>query len=156
MGEPDLKRQRRNFSGSLETPNNGPITRLERASSAELTDHATLMSMPLTIVIFGATGDLARKKLFPSLYQLCARGLLPPDLARSAAARLSSTGFDYEYEIYRFEQARDEAMKRAKGNKPQRDNARASALAEEALVACCFGASGAERVSEEMLSLIHI
>ena len=77
-------------------------------------------------------------------------GLLPPDLARSAAARLSSTGFDYEYEIYRFEQARDEAMKRAKGNKPQRDDARASALAEEALVACCFGASGAERVSEEM------
>ena len=76
--------------------------------------------------------------------------LLPPDLARSAAARLSSTGFDYEYEIYRFEQALDEAMKRAKGNKPQRDDARASALAEEALVACCFGASGAERVSEEM------
>lgn len=76
-------------------------------------------------------------------------GLLPPDLARSAAARLSSTGFDYEYEIYRFEQARDEAMKRAGGNKPPRDDARASALAEEVLVACCFGAAGAEGVSEE-------
>lgn len=28
------------------------------------------MSMPLTLVIFGATGDLARKKLYPALYQL--------------------------------------------------------------------------------------
>ena len=27
-------------------------------------------SMPLSVVIFGATGDLAKKKLFPALYQL--------------------------------------------------------------------------------------
>ena len=33
----------------------------------------------LTIVIFGATGDLARKKLYPALSQLLAQGLLPPD-----------------------------------------------------------------------------
>ncbi|KAL1518598.1 hypothetical protein AB1Y20_002886 [Prymnesium parvum] len=50
------------------------------ASLADLTDHATLHSMPLTIVIFGATGDLARKKLFPSLYQLCMQGHLPSHL----------------------------------------------------------------------------
>ena len=47
---------------------------------AQLTDHATLMSMPLTVVIFGATGDLAKKKLFPSLYQLTLLGQLPRDL----------------------------------------------------------------------------
>lgn len=33
--------------------------------------------MPLTIVIFGATGDLAKKKLFPALYQLCMLGHIP-------------------------------------------------------------------------------
>jgi glucose-6-phosphate 1-dehydrogenase len=32
---------------------------------------------PVQIVIFGLTGDLARKKLLPALYQLTAQGLLP-------------------------------------------------------------------------------
>ena len=47
---------------------------------ADLTDQMTLMSMPLSIVIFGATGDLARKKLFPALYQLVLLGHLPRGL----------------------------------------------------------------------------
>ena len=46
----------------------------------ERTDHATLHSMPLSVVIFGATGDLAKKKLFPALFQLCAQGHLPRHL----------------------------------------------------------------------------
>lgn len=33
---------------------------------------------PSTMVIFGITGDLARKKLLPAIYHLTARGLLPP------------------------------------------------------------------------------
>ena len=37
-------------------------------------------------------------------------GLLPDDVATAAARRLSSTGFDYEYEIFKFESARDEAI----------------------------------------------
>jgi glucose-6-phosphate 1-dehydrogenase len=36
---------------------------------------------PATIVIFGGTGDLARRKLFPSLMHLRAGGLLPEDFA---------------------------------------------------------------------------
>eukprot|EP00629_Pelagomonadales_sp_RCC1024_P014959 CAMPEP_0119284676 /NCGR_PEP_ID=MMETSP1329-20130426/30658_1 /TAXON_ID=114041 /ORGANISM="Genus nov. species nov., Strain RCC1024" /LENGTH=633 /DNA_ID=CAMNT_0007285361 /DNA_START=169 /DNA_END=2070 /DNA_ORIENTATION=+ len=32
---------------------------------------------PLTVVIFGATGDLAKKKLYPALYQLVLLGQLP-------------------------------------------------------------------------------
>ena len=44
------------------------------------TTHAALMEAPLTVVIFGATGDLAKKKLFPSLYQLCLQGHLPRHL----------------------------------------------------------------------------
>jgi glucose-6-phosphate 1-dehydrogenase len=34
-------------------------------------------SMPLSVVIFGATGDLAKKKLFPALYQLMLLGRFP-------------------------------------------------------------------------------
>jgi len=47
------------------------------SATAELTSPAALMAMPLTVVLFGATGDLARKKLFPALYQLCLLGHLP-------------------------------------------------------------------------------
>merc|ERR1740139_1667017 len=43
----------------------------------DLTDHETLQAMPLSVVVFGATGDLAKKKLFPALYQLCLLGHLP-------------------------------------------------------------------------------
>ena len=32
--------------------------------AAPLTDHATLLTTPLSVVIFGATGDLVRKKIF--------------------------------------------------------------------------------------------
>ena len=49
-------------------------------AKADLTDHETLMTTPLTVVIFGATGDLAKKKLFPALYQLCLLGHLPRSL----------------------------------------------------------------------------
>src|SRR5699024_4730958 len=36
------------------------------------------MAGPCSLVIFGVTGDLARKKLLPSVYDLAAAGLLPP------------------------------------------------------------------------------
>ncbi|MBC9935364.1 MULTISPECIES: glucose-6-phosphate dehydrogenase [unclassified Leucobacter] len=36
---------------------------------------------PCAIVLFGVTGDLARKKLLPAIYDLANRGLLPPGFA---------------------------------------------------------------------------
>ena len=36
---------------------------------------------PCGLVIFGVTGDLARKKLMPAVYDLANRGLLPPSFA---------------------------------------------------------------------------
>ncbi|MGH3745996.1 MAG: hypothetical protein ACRDT8_01205, partial [Micromonosporaceae bacterium] len=36
---------------------------------------------PCALVIFGATGDLARKKLIPAVYDLANRGLLPSEFA---------------------------------------------------------------------------
>jgi glucose-6-phosphate 1-dehydrogenase len=40
-----------------------------------------------TLLLFGATGDLARRMLLPSLYSLDADGLLPPDLRIIGTAR---------------------------------------------------------------------
>ncbi len=66
---------------------------------------------PCALVVFGVTGDLARKKLIPAVYDLGNRGLLPPGfallgfarrdwdhgefeaLAREAAEKGSRTGF---------------------------------------------------------------
>jgi glucose-6-phosphate 1-dehydrogenase len=42
---------------------------------------------PCAIVVFGATGDLTRRKLIPSLYNLSANGLLPRDFALIGVVR---------------------------------------------------------------------
>lgn len=49
--------------------------------SAELTERA------LTVVILGASGDLAKKKTFPALFQLYCDGLLPPHTSIVGYAR---------------------------------------------------------------------
>ena len=43
--------------------------------------------MTLTLVIFGATGDLTARKLAPSLYRLASKGRLPEDVKIVGAAR---------------------------------------------------------------------
>ena len=52
-------------------------------------DKAPAMSQaePCTMVIFGATGDLTKRKLFPALYQLAAEHLLAPRFAVLAVGR---------------------------------------------------------------------
>jgi glucose-6-phosphate 1-dehydrogenase len=42
---------------------------------------------PSSLVLFGVTGDLARKKLMPAIYDLANRGLLPPGFALVGFAR---------------------------------------------------------------------
>ncbi len=42
---------------------------------------------PCGMVIFGVTGDLARKKLMPAIYDLAERGLLPPGFSLVGFAR---------------------------------------------------------------------
>jgi glucose-6-phosphate 1-dehydrogenase len=42
---------------------------------------------PSALIIFGVTGDLARKKLMPAVYDLAHRGLLPPGFALVGFAR---------------------------------------------------------------------
>ncbi len=57
------------------------------------------MSMPGAFVIFGATGDLARRMLFPSLYFLDADGLLPSDLRIIGAARSVHTDAEFRKDV---------------------------------------------------------
>jgi glucose-6-phosphate 1-dehydrogenase len=45
------------------------------------------MPEPCALVIFGASGDLTRRKLFPALYSLAYRQLLPPHFAVVGVAR---------------------------------------------------------------------
>jgi glucose-6-phosphate 1-dehydrogenase len=42
---------------------------------------------PCSLVVFGVTGDLARKKVMPAVYDLANRGLLPPGFALVGFAR---------------------------------------------------------------------
>ena len=46
---------------------------------------------PCAIVIFGAAGDLTKRKLFPALYNLKANGLLPRELAIIGVTRKPKT-----------------------------------------------------------------
>ncbi len=45
---------------------------------------------PCAFVIFGASGDLTRRKLLPALYNLAVSRLLPPRLRPSSASRSPS------------------------------------------------------------------
>ena len=57
------------------------------------------MTIPGAFVIFGATGDLARRMLFPSLYFLYADGLLPPDLKIIGAARSAHSDAEFRADV---------------------------------------------------------
>jgi glucose-6-phosphate 1-dehydrogenase len=49
------------------------------------------MADPQTLILFGATGDLARHKLWPALHDLAASGRLPEDLRVLGISRSAST-----------------------------------------------------------------
>jgi glucose-6-phosphate 1-dehydrogenase len=50
---------------------------------------------PTAFVIFGATGDLAQRKLLPAIYNLAVRGLLPPRFGLVGYARTEMTDDQY-------------------------------------------------------------
>src|SRR5215217_2010739 len=55
---------------------------------------------PCGLIIFGVTGDLARKKLMPAVYDLANRGLLPPGFALVGFARRDWVDQDFEKVVY--------------------------------------------------------
>ena len=55
---------------------------------------------PCGLVIFGVTGDLARKKLMPAVYDLANRGLLPPSFGLVGFARRDWANPDFEQVVH--------------------------------------------------------
>jgi glucose-6-phosphate 1-dehydrogenase len=56
---------------------------------------------PCVLVMFGVTGDLARKKLMPAIYDLANRGLLPPGFSFVGFARRDWEDEDFAQLTYR-------------------------------------------------------
>ena len=50
-------------------------------------DRLSRIAGPCSLILFGVTGDLSRKKLMPAVYDLANRGLLPPGFALIGFAR---------------------------------------------------------------------
>lgn len=77
---------------------------------------------PCALVIFGVTGDLARKKLLPAVYDLANRGLLPPSFVVLGFARRDWGDGDFESLAHKAAKAyartpwRDEVWARLAGN----------------------------------------
>ena len=55
---------------------------------------------PSSLIIFGVTGDLSRKKLMPAVYDLANRGLLPPGFALVGFARREWADQDFEQVVH--------------------------------------------------------
>ena len=56
---------------------------------------------PCSMVMFGVTGDLARKKLMPAIYDLSNRGLLPPGFSLVGFARREWDDQDFATVVHR-------------------------------------------------------
>jgi len=69
------------------------ISGYERVRITTTKQTNTMETEPLTrrIVIFGATGDLCKRKLIPALYELWKKGLLPKELLVVGASRREHT-----------------------------------------------------------------
>src|SRR3954451_6406970 len=57
------------------------------------------MAQPLTVVIFGASGDLTWRKLIPALFNLSQKGKLPPEARIVGVARTKYSDDDYRKEL---------------------------------------------------------
>ena len=55
---------------------------------------------PCSLIIFGVTGDLSRKKLMPAIYDLANRGLLPPGFSLTGFARRDWADQDFSKVVY--------------------------------------------------------
>ena len=55
---------------------------------------------PCSIVLFGVTGDLSRKKVMPAIYDLANRGLLPPGFALIGFARREWADQDFAQQVH--------------------------------------------------------
>jgi glucose-6-phosphate 1-dehydrogenase len=103
-----------------------PISRAERRDKPDTAENAEQFAQlenplleglafrrtpePCVLVIFGASGDLTQRKLFPALYSLALRRLLPEQFAVVGVARTESTDEEFRERMKEAvqEHARDE------------------------------------------------
>jgi glucose-6-phosphate 1-dehydrogenase len=79
------------MTAELEEEQIGPVNPLRDLQDRRL----PRIAGPCSLVIFGVTGDLARKKLMPAVYDLANRGLLPPGFALVGFARRDYSDQDF-------------------------------------------------------------
>ena len=74
------------------------ISGSEKVKITTMTQMTTMETEPLTkgIVIFGATGDLCKRKLIPALYRLWQKDLLPHNFLITGCARRSPTATQWK------------------------------------------------------------
>lgn len=65
----------------------------------ELDKRLPRIAGPCGLVIFGVTGDLARKKLLPAIYDLANRGLLPPGFSLIGYGRRDWSKEEFENQV---------------------------------------------------------
>lgn len=65
----------------------------------ELDKRLPRIAGPCGLVIFGVTGDLARKKLLPAVYDLANRGLLPPGFSLIGYGRRDWSKEEFEEQV---------------------------------------------------------
>jgi len=73
----------------------------EKVKMITMTQTTMTETEPLTkaIVIFGATGDLCKRKLIPALYELWQNDLLPGSFTIVGAARTTHTGETWKHHL---------------------------------------------------------
>jgi glucose-6-phosphate 1-dehydrogenase len=79
------------MTAELDEETTGPVNPLRDPQDRRL----PRIAGPCSLVIFGVTGDLARKKLMPAVYDLANRGLLPPGFALVGFARRDFSNQDF-------------------------------------------------------------
>ena len=87
-----LSAMRHKFGGHVERPAGGEMSvQATVGQGQEALAGAGRPAPPCTVVIFGAAGDLTKRKLVPALYNLSAHGLLPREFAIVGVARRDQT-----------------------------------------------------------------
>jgi len=85
-------------SPAISTGDGPPVSAAARANPLRDARDRRLPRVPepCALVVFGVTGDLARKKLLPAIYDLANRGLLPADFVLLGFARRDWEDGDFE------------------------------------------------------------
>ena len=92
---------RRCATSSAATRSSGPQAEAERWPSHAATENPLIEGLerlpvpPTTLVIFGATGDLSRRKLLPALYNLAHEGALPERFNLIGVSRRDQTDEEF-------------------------------------------------------------